>query len=114
MAADGIGIHHLLKATVIPLGQAAEAHPTAFALPAAGEVSVSEFQMLDFAEAEGRGVNYVAAPVFSPEGEVCLEIVMSAFPEKLGLRDIERYTAKLVQAADIVTNEIRGRKPKPW
>lgn len=114
MAADGMGIHNLLKATVIPLGQAAEVQPTVAALPAAGEVSASEFQLLDFAEAEGKGINYVAAPVFSPESEVCLEIVMSGFPENLGLQDIERYSTKLVQAADVVTSEIRGRKPKPW
>lgn len=113
-AADGTGLHGLLQATVIPLGQPAEPRLPADALHAVGDISASEFQMLDFAEAEGKGVNYVAAPVFSPEGEVCLEIVMSAFPDPLRVQDIVRYTAKLVQAADIVTNEIRGRKPKPW
>ena len=111
MAANGLGIHRLIDATLIPLGHAAETQLSAKALNAVRDVSASEFQMLDFEEARGKGVNYVAAPVFSPEGEVCLEIVMSGFPETLGVPDIERYIAKLVRAADIVTNEIRGRKP---
>jgi DNA-binding IclR family transcriptional regulator len=114
MAANGLGIHRLIEATIIPPGHAAEAGIQREALNAVGEVSASEFQMLDFSDAGRRGVNYLAAPVFSPEGEVCLEIVMSAFPDKLGSHDIARYAAKLVQAADTVTNEIRGRKPKPW
>ena len=39
---------------------------------------------------------------------------MSDLPEGLGRSEMERYAAKLVQAADLVTSEIRGRKPKPW
>ncbi|MGO8713036.1 MAG: IclR family transcriptional regulator [Rhizomicrobium sp.] len=114
VAADGIGIHRLLKATVIPLGQPVEARFPESMLHDVGAISASEFQMLDWKEADGKGVNYVATPVFSPDGEVCMEIVMSGFAESLGLSDIKRYSAKLAQAADTVTNEIRGRKPKPW
>ncbi|MEZ5743204.1 MAG: helix-turn-helix domain-containing protein [Sphingomonadaceae bacterium] len=114
MAADGMGLRRLLEATVIPLGQFVETPPPGTSFAAIADISASEFQMLDWDEAQGTGVNYVAAPVFSPEGEVCMEIVMSAFPEGLAPREIERYAAKLVQAADVVTNEIRGRKPNPW
>lgn len=74
----------------------------------------SEVQMLNFGEAKGKGINYVAAPMFSPEGDVCLEIVMSVFSDNLSINEIERYTSKNVEAADTVMNEIRGRKPKPW
>ena len=114
VAADGIGIHRLLKATAIPLGQLAETYFPESTLHEVGAISASEFQMLDWREADGRGINYVAAPVFSPDGDVCMEIVMSGFPESLRLPDIERCTAKLAQAADSVTHEIRGRKPTPW
>jgi DNA-binding IclR family transcriptional regulator len=114
LAADGKGIPRLLQATVIPLGQHAEDLLPAQALHAVGEVSASEFQIRNLAEATGKGVNYIAAPVFSPEGDVCLEIVISGFPENLGLPEIEHFAAKVVQAADIVTSEIRGRKPTPW
>lgn len=114
MAAEGVGLHQLIKATVIAPGQSDEEVLSAAAITGAGEISASEFQMLDWDEAQGRGVNYVAAPVFSPDGDVCLEIVMSDLPEGLGRTEMERYAAKLVQAADLVTSEIRGRKPKPW
>ncbi|MBU6268425.1 MAG: helix-turn-helix domain-containing protein [Sphingomonadales bacterium] len=114
MAAEGIGLHRLIKATVISPGEPEDETLSATAIRNAGEILASEFQMLDWDDAPGKGVNYVAAPVFSPEGEACLEIVMSAFPEGCSRSDLERFTARLVQAADYVTHEIRGRKPKPW
>lgn len=114
VAADGVGIHRLLKATVIPLGQRAKALFAESTLHDVGGISASEFQMLDWKEMDAKPVNYVAAPVFSPDGEVCMEIVMSAFPESIRLPAIERYAAKLAQAADAVTKEIHGRTPKPW
>lgn len=114
MAAEGTGLHSLIRATVISPGESDDEAVSAEAIRNAGEIPACEFQMLDWDEAQGKGVNYVAAPVFSPEGEACLEIVMSGFPEGYNRTDLERCTAKLVQAADLVTNEIRGRKPKPW
>lgn len=112
MAAAGRGLHGLIKATVLPAHLDGEDFPSAMA--GVGQVSAAEFQMQDWGDAQGAGVDYVAAPVFSPDGEVCLEIVMSGLPVSLGRQDLERYTAKLLQAADVVTSEIRGRKPKPW
>ena len=114
MAAEGMGLHSLIKATVIAPGDHDGEPLSAAAITGVGDIPASEFQMLGWDEAGGRGVNYVAAPVFSPEGEACLEIVMSGFPQGLGQGELERYTARLVQAADLVTSEIRGRKPQPW
>lgn len=113
MAAEGMGLHSLIKATVIAPGDR-DGEPLSAAIGSVGEISAGEFQMLDWEDACGRGVNYVAAPVFSPDGDACLEIVMSGFLDGLSQANIERYTAKLMQAADRVTGEIRGRKPQPW
>lgn len=114
MAAEGIGLHNLIKATVISPEQPENTALSSAAITGVGEISAAEFQMLDWDEAKEMGINYVAAPVFSPEGEACLEIVMSAFPKDLSRADLQRYAAMLVQAADLVTREIRGRKPQPW
>jgi DNA-binding IclR family transcriptional regulator len=114
MAANGTGIPRLIAATIIPLGQHAGDALPVDVLHGVTEIPPSEFQIRDIVEAAGKGVNYIAAPVFSAEGEVCLEIVISGFPEHLGVQEIERYATKATQAADIVTSEIRGRKPKPW
>ena len=114
MAANGTAIPRLIAATIIPLGRHASDLLPVDVLHGVAQVPPSEFQIRDIVEAEGKGINYIAAPVFSAEREVCLEIVISGFPEHPGVQEIERYAAKVVQAADIVTSEIRGRKPKPW
>lgn len=113
MAAEGTGLHSLVKATVIS-SENREDEDIPSAITRAGDIPAREYQMLDWRDTPDAGVNYVAAPVFSPEGEVCLEIVMSGFPDGFGQQELERCIARLVQAADVVTSEIRGRKPKPW
>jgi len=113
-AANGLGMQRLIDATVIPLNQHATDMKPGPAIDIVGMDSASEFQIRQPAEAAGKGINYIAAPVFSPEGDVCLEIVASGFRETIEANAIDRLAAKVIQAADIVTSEMRGRKPRPW
>jgi DNA-binding IclR family transcriptional regulator len=111
MAANGTGMRKLMEATVVPIGQRPGQIPAFPSLEGQLDVPLEEFQLLDLADAGGKGVNYLAAPVFSPEGDICFEILMSGFPVDMNAEEFERYTSRLTLAAEIVTKEIRGRKP---
>lgn len=112
MAANGTAIRRLMQAAVIPLGQHTHDIPSSTFSEHPPEIPPEEFQLLDFADAGGKGVNYMAAPVFSPEGDICFEILMSGLPVNLDEGELQRYAARLVQLADTVTKETRGRKPE--
>ena len=114
MAANGLGMRRLMQATVVPIGQAADPSDALAKLAGAGEIPLEEFQLLAFADHAGKGVNYVAAPVFGPDGEISMEMLISDLPVDLSEVQFERHASRLLLAADIVTNEIRGRKPQPW
>lgn len=114
MAANGLGMRRLVQATVVPIGQGKADASQLSLLAGDADIPLEEYQLLTFADAVGKGVNYVAAPVFSPDGEVSFEILMRGLPVDLSEPEFERYAARLLLAADIVTNEIRGRKPAAW
>jgi len=76
-----------------------------------GELSPAEIQVFDLAQAGERGVSYIAAPVFSPEGRVAFALVLSGMPTGLGLRDLESYSERLCATAAVITSEIHGRQP---
>jgi DNA-binding IclR family transcriptional regulator len=114
MAANGMGMRRLMQATVVPIGHGPGEVAALSTLEGSADIPLEEFQMLGLADARGKGVNYIAAPVFSSDGDVCLEILMSGFPVDLKVEDIERHAARLTLAADTVTKEIRGRKPTAW
>lgn len=75
---------------------------------------MDEYQLLAFGDARGKGVNYLAAPVFSPDSDISFEILMGRLPLDLNEAEFGRCAARLLQAADIVTNETRGRNPTVW
>lgn len=114
MAANGVGLRRVVQATIVPIGHAQDAAGRLSSLAGEAEIPLEEYQMLSFEEARGKGVSYLAAPVFSPDGEVSFEILMSGLPVDMTVTDFERCTARLLLTADIVTNEIRGRKPVAW
>jgi DNA-binding IclR family transcriptional regulator len=114
MAANGLGLCKLCEATIVPIGRGPSAAPALSSLIGSADIPLEEYQMLRLDDDQGKGVNYIAAPIFSPEGEACLEILMSGFPVGLKVEDIERYAVRLMLAADTVTKEIRGRKPAAW
>lgn len=111
MAANGVGLRRLVQATVVPIGQVHDAAAELSSLAGDADIPLEEYQMLAFEEASGKGVSYLAAPVFSPDGDVGFEILMSGLPADMTATAFERCTARLLLAADIVTREIRGRKP---
>lgn len=112
IAANGPGMRWLRQSTIMPLGFVPEGSVAAPTLEEANEISLDEFQLLDLASPPALGVNYISAPVFSSEGDVCLEIVISGLPANLNAEGIERYATRLCRAAEIVTNETRGRRPR--
>ena len=112
MAANGPGMRWFSDATILPIEPACDATAAAQLQHRIDEIAPAEYQMLDLAEAGAAGVNYISAPIFSPEGEVRLELVLSGLPAGLGAGEIERYANRLCVAAEIVTNETRGRAPR--
>jgi DNA-binding IclR family transcriptional regulator len=111
MAANGTGMRRLVQATIVPIGQRIQGDTGLQLLAEDSEIPLEEFQLLSLADAQGKGVNYLAAPIFSPEGEVSFEILISGLPVNLNEREFAHYTSRLLLAADIVTKEIHGRKP---
>jgi DNA-binding IclR family transcriptional regulator len=113
MAANGTGMRRLSHDTLVPIGQASDT-PHAGSLEWIDNISLEEFQMLEFAEAKGKGVNYLAAPVFSAEGEIVFEMLISRLPVDMSQADFEFYETQLLNVADTITRQIRGVRPKPW
>jgi DNA-binding IclR family transcriptional regulator len=111
MAANGAAMRKLVEATVVPIGRSPNAMPALSSLEGQVDIPLEEFQLMTLADARGNGVNYVSAPVFSPDGDISFEILMSGLPVDLNEAEFERYAARLTLAAETVTKEIRGRRP---
>jgi DNA-binding IclR family transcriptional regulator len=108
-AADGDAMRRMIEGTLIPaqnLGSSSEE-----GLSCLGEIALGELQVKDIAELSKSGANYVAAPVFSADGSVMLEIVASAFPASGISEAWQHLVQSVVLAADAVTAAVRGRKP---
>lgn len=103
-------LHHF---TVAPVGpQPAEAYWAGLRQLIA-DLSEREMQLLDFDDAQTNGVSFITAPVFSPAGQVSLELTLGGLPPKMSRDDFERYVARLRAAAEVVTRETHGRLPPP-
>lgn len=70
-----------------------------------------EVQLANLSDAQGSGVGYITAPVFSPMGDVALELAITGMPHNLSPGEIERYAARLRAAAAVVMSETHGRIP---
>jgi DNA-binding IclR family transcriptional regulator len=77
-------------------------------------MSEDELQLLNIPSKPTTGLRYIAAPVFSPDGSVSLELVTTGLPSNLGAKEIERYTERLCAAAAVVTGEVHGRYPSSY
>lgn len=113
-AANGLAMHALMHAAVVPIGRHPGPIPDLVLPKDQPEITLQEFQLLALGDAGSRGVNYLAAPVFTSEGEICFEIVMSGFPLDLSDVELEQYAARLVMMTEAITKEVRGRKPTLW
>ena len=56
-------------------------------------------------------VAHLAAPVFGPEGQVCLEIVMRNLPERLSGQQVMDLADRLRKACGSATRRTHGRAP---
>ena len=81
---------------------------------AIGVMSEDELQVLHIPSKPTTGLRYIAAPVFSPDGSVSLELVATGLPSNLGAKEIERYAERLCAAAAVVTGEVHGRYPSSY
>jgi DNA-binding IclR family transcriptional regulator len=74
-------------------------------------ISEDELQLVTTPAKPASGLRYIAAPVFSPDGIVSLELALTGLPSTLGAKEIERYAERLCAAAAVVTGEVHGHYP---
>jgi DNA-binding IclR family transcriptional regulator len=111
IAANGPALGALRQTSSIPIGgQRDEAYWTRVHKLIAS-LSASEVQLVRFEQAGAAGVCYISAPVFSPSGDVALELTISGMPMGLGPEEIERHAERLRMAASVVTSDTHGRVP---
>jgi len=111
MAANGPAMRALRQSTISPNGYIRnDAYWTALR-GAISTMSEEELQLLNIPSKPTTGLRYIAAPVFSPDGSVTLELVTTGLPSNLGAKEIERYAERLCAAAAVVTGEVHGRYP---
>jgi DNA-binding IclR family transcriptional regulator len=111
IAGSGTAIRALRTFTHLPVGSQATEPFWSGLRQLLSDLSEREIQLLDLDEANSGGVAYITAPVFSPAGEVLLELSVSGLPIHLRRADIESYVARLCAAAAAVTAETHGRFP---
>ena len=109
VAANGDAMQRLIEETLIPAQNLSDDGKQRLA--DLSEAALGELQVKDLGELAGIGANYIAAPVFAPDGSIVLEIVASAFPSSVDVSAWQHMAMSVVQAADAVTVALRGRKP---
>jgi DNA-binding IclR family transcriptional regulator len=113
MSGSGPAFRALRHFTVAPVGHQKDEAYWAGLRQLIADLSEREMQLLDFDEAGADGISFITAPVFSPAGQVSLELSLSGLPPKLTRTEFERYVERLRAAAAVVTSETHGREPPP-
>jgi DNA-binding IclR family transcriptional regulator len=113
MAGSGPAFRALRQFTVAPVGYQKDKAYWAGLRQLIADLSEREMQLLDFADAGADGVSSITAPVFSPAGQVTLELSLGGLPPNLTRSEFERYVERLRAAAAVVTSETHGRAPVP-
>jgi DNA-binding IclR family transcriptional regulator len=112
-AAAGSPVYHRIsEAAVLPVGGLRDDASWATLFDLMGQLSPADIQLANLDEADGNAVGYVSAPVFSAEGKLALQLVLSGFPASFSKAKIERCVDKLCAAAALVTSELHGRMPR--
>lgn len=112
MSGSGPAFRALRHFTVAPVGQQDQAYWAGLRQLIA-DLSEREMQILDFAEIGPEGLSYITAPVFSPTGQVSLELAIGSLPRDLSRTDLTHYIERLTAATAAVTAETHGRMPLP-
>lgn len=111
MAGSGPAFRALRHFTSVPVGQHGSETYWAGLRQLIAELTENEMQLLSLDAAGAEGVAFITAPVFSPAGQVTLELSISGMPPNLSAGEIERHVERLRAAAAVVTAEAQGRSP---
>lgn len=111
IAANGPTTSHARQAMFLPVDQRRDAAYWASVFELVGHLSPNEMQLFDIGDVGADGISTISAPVFSPDGKVSFQLVMSGLPSDLSVQNIERYAKRLCAAAALITSETHGRRP---
>jgi DNA-binding IclR family transcriptional regulator len=111
MCADGPHWRALSQATVRAIGRPRDAAYWAAIFNVIQQLTRKEIQLASFDEIDSDGVAQVAMPIFSADGRVSLQLVLSGFPRNMTARKMDRYVEKLGSTAISITSELNGRMP---
>ena len=75
------------------------------------DATPGEIQQMEIVRSEEYRVAYLAAPVFDPEGQVSLEIVMRNLPEPLRGDQVLELADRLRTVSSSITRRTHGRAP---
>ena len=101
----------LLQATVIPAGRHRDGPQWNMIRNTLGELTRSEIQLASLSDADGAAIGRIAAPVFSSNGTIIFQLVLSGLPGTQTTRKLERFVERLLATAASVTTQINGREP---
>lgn len=74
-------------------------------------LSEQEIQILTPSQADPTNVTHISVPVFSPTGEVILELTLRGTPSNASAKELEAIAIELADVASYVTTRTFGRKP---
>ncbi|MGO8713489.1 MAG: IclR family transcriptional regulator [Rhizomicrobium sp.] len=112
IAANGPALRALRQTSTVPIGYQRDETYWSRVHTLIATLSEAEVQLLSFEHLNAAGVCYISAPVFSPTGDVALELTLSGMPLNLSAEEIERYAERLRTAAAVITSETHGRMPR--
>ena len=111
VSTSGPASRKLLQATVSPAGRHRDPAQWNIIRSTLGELTRSEIQLASLSEADGAGIGRIAAPVFSSNGTIIFQLVLSGLPSSQTPRRLERFVERLLATAAAVTTQINGREP---
>jgi len=79
---------------------------------AIAELTEKEIQILSEENVNPLDVNHISVPVFSPTGDVILELTLRGTPPDTSHSKLLSIANQLVEAANDVTTRTFGRKPQ--
>ena len=107
----GAASRKLLQATVISAGRNRDGPQWNMIRNTLGELSRNEIQLASLSDADGAAIGRIAAPVFSSNGAIIFQLVLSGLPGTQTPRKLERFVERLLATAAAVTTQINGREP---
>jgi DNA-binding IclR family transcriptional regulator len=113
LAANGSDFGHKREALAPAAGKVQDEAYWSSVFGMVSRLTPNEMQIVDPADANEKGISYIAAPVFSPSGAVSLQLVITGLPTTLSVAEIDRYAEKLCAVAATITSETYGRPPEP-